>query len=85
MPKQLKRIFLWIAGILFLALGVAGLALPFLQGFLFLMMGIILLSLASPTMRGWIEAHTRRYPRIHAFFEKTEKWIVGKIGSPDED
>lgn len=71
------------AGVIFLILGVAGLALPFLQGILFLAIGLILLSLASSKARKWIESHTVRYPKIHAAVRKTEKWMTGIIGDVD--
>ena len=82
MPPQLKRALLFIAAILFLTLGVVGLALPFLQGFLFIAVGLILFSIASPTARTWIEHHTRKYPRFHAVVEKIEKRITDIIGTP---
>ena len=56
------------------------LALPFLQGFLFLAIGAILLSISSKRIRLWVESHTRRYPRTHAFFEKNERWLQRIIG-----
>lgn len=76
MNKELKRILILAAAIIFLILGVVGLALPFLQGFLFIIIGLILLSIASPTARAWIEHHTRKFPKLHRFVEKTEAWIT---------
>ncbi len=83
MPKEIKRALVLTAGIIFVVLGLFGLAMPFLQGILFLAIGFILLSIASPRVRKWIESHTRRYPKPHAFVEKTEKWITGIIGEVD--
>lgn len=73
------------AGVVFVILGVLGLALPFLQGILFLAIGLILLSLASSNTRIWIESHTKRYPKLHALAQKTEKWVTGIIGTVDQD
>lgn len=73
-----------VVGIIFVLLGLVGLALPFLQGFLFLIIGAVLLSLASSRIRSWIEMHTRRYPRVHHFFEKIQLWVIKIIG-PTED
>ena len=73
------------AGVIFIILGILGLALPFLQGILFLVIGSILLSLASSKARKWIESRTIRYPKLHAFVEKTEKWMTGIIGTVDQD
>jgi len=73
MNKQVKKILIIVLGICFVILGILGLALPFLQGFLFLAIGIVLLSMASSKVRAWSELHTRRYPKIHHFVKKVEK------------
>lgn len=80
MQKELKRLLILIAALVFIILGVAGLALPFLQGFLFLIIGIILLSITSPRMRAWVDSHTVRYPRIHRVVEKMRARIEKMIG-----
>lgn len=84
MNPQIKRALLFVAAIIFIIAGLVGLALPFLQGFLFLVVGIILLSIASPTARAWIESHTRKYPKTHAFVKKIEARIAKIIGEPTE-
>ena len=81
MNPEIKRIILFIVAILFLILGLIGLALPFLQGFLFLAIGLILLSIASPKARAFIETYTRKYPKIHTFVAKMEKKISSVIGT----
>ncbi|MDP3646301.1 MAG: hypothetical protein Q8R25_04400 [bacterium] len=83
MNKEIKRILVLVAGVSFLILGLLGLALPFLQGFLFLMIGGILVSISSRTARTWIESHTRKYPKIHKAVERIEVWIVKMIGTVD--
>ena len=40
----MKRVLLIVAGWLFIVLGIAGLFLPFLQGILFLILGLLILS-----------------------------------------
>jgi len=85
MPKEIKRILVLTAGVIFIILGILGLALPFLQGILFLIIGLILFSIASSKARRWTESHTIRYPKLHAFVEKTEKWMTGIIGTVDQD
>ena len=72
-----------VAGVFFLIFGLLGLALPFLQGIFFLAIGVVLLSLASTTIRKWIEQRTRKYPKIHIFVERIENWVVGIIGRAD--
>ncbi len=80
MWKKTKRALLLIAAILFIVAGIAGFVLPFLQGFLFLAIGIILLSLYSPTARTWIERHTVKFPALHRTVQKIEAWVVRVIG-----
>lgn len=80
MFRKIKRKLVLLTGILFIVLGLLGLALPFLQGFLFLAIGVILLSLHSPKIREWTNLHTKKYPRIHTAIEKLEKWIIGIVG-----
>jgi uncharacterized membrane protein YbaN (DUF454 family) len=69
-----------VAGVLFIFFGLIGLALPFLQGFLFLAIGMVLLSLVSERIRAWIELRTRPYPKIHHFVQRTQEWVVRFIG-----
>ena len=55
---MLRRISKWAkitAGVGLLVLGVIGLFLPFLQGILFLVMGLSLLSTESPRAKAWLE------------------------------
>lgn len=85
MNKEFKRALVIAAAVIFILLGLAGFALPFLQGFLFLAVGLILLSISSPRFRAWAITHTVRYPKMHAALEKIEKWILGIIGPVDED
>ena len=69
-------------GITFVILGLIGLVLPFLQGFLFLAVGLIILSLYSPRVRAWTDKHTKRYPRLHAGVLRIEGWVVKVVGRP---
>ncbi len=82
MHKKIKRIVVLSIGVLFIILGLVGLFLPFLQGFLFLAIGLILLSLYSTTVREWTEHHTRKYPKLHTIVKRAEDWVVGIIGRP---
>ena len=80
MRKKIKKIFVQTVGGVFVLLGLFGFVLPFLQGFLFLAIGIVLLSISSVSIRAWIETHTRRYPKFHAFVERAEHWVESIIG-----
>ena len=83
MNREVKRILVIVAGIVFIVLGLVGLALPFLQGFLFLLIGLILLSISSTRVRVCLRVHTVRYPKVHAALEKMEVWVVRIIGKVD--
>ena len=85
MNKAFKLILVTVAALIAIVLGLAGFALPFLQGFLFLAVGLILLSISSPRFRAWAITHTVRYPKTHRALEKIEKWILGIIGPVDGD
>lgn len=83
MLRRIKKILLVAAGVLFILMGILGLALPFLQGFLFLAIGVVLLSIVSSRIRTWVEVHTRPYPKIHRFVERTQRWVVRIVGPTD--
>ena len=55
MKQRLWRLVRITAGISLLVLGVIGLFLPVLQGILFLIMGLTLLSTESPRAKVWLE------------------------------
>ncbi len=55
MRQRLWRLAKITAGVLLLVLGVVGLFLPFLQGILFLIMGLSLLSTESRHAKRWLE------------------------------
>ena len=80
MRKKIKRITIFTVAWLFLIFGVIGLALPFLQGFLFIAIGLILLSLVSPRMRAFLDTHSARYPSLHKVIMKVEGWVVRMVG-----
>ena len=67
----MKEIAIWIAGWFFVGLGILGLFLPFLQGILFIMIGLAILSSRSRTVQRFLEYLRNRYPRYH---ERVEAW-----------
>ncbi|MDO8514024.1 MAG: hypothetical protein Q7S50_00600 [bacterium] len=85
MNKEIKRILVVSAGVAFIVLGLIGLALPFLQGFLFMAIGLILLSMSSTRVRTWMKVRTTPYPKLHAGVEKIEAWMLRIIGRVDEE
>jgi len=67
----IKRIGLLIIGWLFIVLGILGLFLPFLQGVLFLVIGLAILSSRSEIIRRFLKHLEERYPHHH---ERVENW-----------
>ena len=80
MKRKLKRAALLVGAIIFILLGIVGLVLPFLQGFLFIGIGLMLFSLYSTKFRDWLLNHTQHYPRIHTQLEKIQSRISEWIG-----
>jgi uncharacterized membrane protein YbaN (DUF454 family) len=76
--REWRRWALLVAGWLFVVLGVAGLFLPFLQGFLFLFVGLALLSLASPRVRLMRMRVGARFPAFRAAEERARAWMHAK-------
>ncbi|MBI3769626.1 MAG: hypothetical protein HY271_14205 [Deltaproteobacteria bacterium] len=60
MKQRLWRFGKITIGVLLLVLGVIGLFLPFLQGILFLIMGLSLLSTESPRAKAWLHCLEER-------------------------
>lgn len=76
-----KRVIVEITGWLFIALGILGLFLPFLQGILFILIGLTLLSVQHPWARKWFLHVLRRFPSaergLRKLLGKYSKWIPG--------
>ncbi len=64
MPRVLKRVFVLGLGWVFIVLGIAGLFLPILQGILFLLIGLALLSSESRIARLLMVRLRRRFPAL---------------------
>lgn len=66
MRKHLKEMSVIILGWFFIVLGIAGLFLPILQGVLFLLIGLFLLSKKSLWARTILNKLRERYPLLYA-------------------
>jgi len=62
--SRLKRFAVYVAGWGFILLGIAGLFLPILQGILFILIGLFLLSSVSPWAERLLHRIRARFPRI---------------------
>ncbi|MBL6934778.1 MAG: hypothetical protein ISR48_05140 [Alphaproteobacteria bacterium] len=81
MRKHLRRLLLRILGYALLALGVAGLFLPILQGVLFFLLGLFVLAVEEPWAGRLLERLERHHPKlghkIAAAREKSRAWMEG--------
>ena len=68
----MKTILLQTAGYAFLVLGVLGLVLPILQGFLFLAIGLIILAKTAPWAERLLDKFRRRYPDAGRLIDQAE-------------
>jgi uncharacterized membrane protein YbaN (DUF454 family) len=79
MKPRVKRILILVAGWSFILLGIAGLFLPFLQGVLFILVGLILLSSQYAWARLLLRKLRQRFPRIgrvaDAATAKAANWL----------
>jgi uncharacterized membrane protein YbaN (DUF454 family) len=73
----MKVIALQITGYAFLVLGVLGLFLPFLQGVLFLLIGLLILAKSAPWAHNLLERIRERYPKAGALIETAETTMMG--------
>jgi len=68
--EKFKQIGVLILGWTILALGVLGLFLPFLQGILFIMIGLAILSARSEMVKRFLKHLEERHPHYHQHMEK---------------
>ena len=73
----MKVIALQITGYAFLVLGVLGLFLPFLQGVLFLLIGLLILAKNAPWAHNLLERVRARYPKAGALIKNAEATMTG--------
>ena len=76
---SIKKVGLLIVGWFFIALGILGLFLPFLQGILFILIGLAILSSRSEIIKRFLKHLEERYPqhheRIEIWREKIRNWF----------
>ncbi|MCC7500378.1 DUF454 family protein [Candidatus Nomurabacteria bacterium] len=83
LKKKLKKILILTLASFFFVLGLAGLVLPVLQGWLFLAISALLFSMYSPRLRAWMDKHTIKYPNLHRFVGKANDWTTKVFGAPE--
>ncbi|HET8678393.1 MAG TPA: PGPGW domain-containing protein [Blastocatellia bacterium] len=76
MNTRIKRLLIWCLGWFFIALGILGLFLPVLQGILFLLIGLYLLSSTSPWAERLLNRLRKRFPKISKTFEEAKEKVA---------
>jgi uncharacterized membrane protein YbaN (DUF454 family) len=83
----MKKILVLITGWAFIVVGIVGLFLPVLQGILFLMIGLIILSTEYHWARRLVERVKNRFPAVtkvsHEAAEKAHAWLRRLRGRPE--
>jgi uncharacterized protein len=84
-----KRILILIVGWAFILLGIVGLFLPILQGVLFLLVGLIILSSEYVWAHRLLTRLRKRFPKIgrtaDLATEKATAWLRRITGQPKTD
>jgi uncharacterized protein len=70
--QRVKPIVMQIVGYAFLVLGVVGLFLPILQGFLFLFVGLLILAKYAPWAQRLLDHLEARYPKFAKVKDQAE-------------
>jgi uncharacterized membrane protein YbaN (DUF454 family) len=75
MNRNTKQILITIGGYFFLLLGVIGAILPVMQGWLFFIIGLAMLSKTTPWARRWLHTLRHRFPKLSSKADKLlSKW-----------
>ena len=92
MNTALKRASILVLGWAFVLLGIVGLFLPVLQGVLFILIGLFILSSEYIWAHHLLQRVRQRFPRVASQFdhakEKSAHWlrrIFGKASQPGRD
>ena len=79
MHAQLKRVLVLIIGWAFIALGIVGLFLPVLQGILFLLIGLVILSTEYVWAHHLLTKLRQRFPKLGRVADeataKANRWM----------
>jgi uncharacterized membrane protein YbaN (DUF454 family) len=89
MNSRFKKILLQIVGWTFILVGIVGLFLPFLQGILFILVGLVILSSQYAWARLLLKKVRRRYPKVGRLADqaaaKAATWLKRLFRQRDTD
>jgi uncharacterized membrane protein YbaN (DUF454 family) len=75
MKRIAHKTILHMAGWVCITIGILGLVLPILPGFVFIALGIYIISFASLWLYMKIDRIKLRYPKVGIHFDKVERYI----------
>jgi Putative transmembrane protein (PGPGW) len=81
----IMRIAVLVVGWLVILVGLAGLALPGIQGCLTIVVGAALLSLASEMIHRWLRRALQRWPKVWDRVETFRGWMHAKLSRSGGD
>ena len=87
MNRAVKKALAQVAGWVFIILGVIGLFLPFMQGVLFIIIGLTILSSEYVWAHHLLTKVRTRFPRIALFSDRAQKTATGwvrRVYQPEE-
>jgi uncharacterized protein len=87
MNRAVKKALALVAGWVFIILGVIGLFLPFMQGVLFIIIGLTILSSEYVWAHHLLTKVRTRFPRIALFSDRAQKTATGwvrRVYQPEE-
>ena len=82
MNRKVKRWLLLLSGWGFILLGIAGLFLPFLQGILCLLIGLVILSSEYAWAHNLLNKVERRFPKLASHLHRASRRAKGTPGEP---
>jgi len=89
MNRRAKRILILIVGWTFILLGIVGLFLPILQGVLFILIGLIILSSEYVWAHHLLTRVRQRFPKLGRIADqatdKAKAWMQRLSGHPHTD
>lgn len=83
--KHIRRITILVLGWTLIGLGIVGLFLPILQGVLFILLGLYVLSRESETARHWLHKVRDRYPAVDHKLKGWGEWWRRRFQKGDRD
>ncbi|HEY0010454.1 MAG TPA: hypothetical protein VGB97_00900 [Candidatus Paceibacterota bacterium] len=77
--KTPKRIFLVFIALLLIIIGIVSTPLPGFPSRITMLIGLVLLSISSPSVYAWVKRRTQKYPRIQSFADRFRNRVINFI------